>query len=385
LEHLGLMEDLAQALTVLGELHLKNGSLKEAAQALRRARSLGAPAGPELVRLRLQEGKPGEALTLAMAALDRAAQPITRTRILPALIESALAAGDVGAAREAVDHLEREKANLSGPVGEAEWLLALGRVTLAEGKPNEAIEPLQRAVKVWRHEVKAPYEAALAQSALAAALHRSARGSSALIEAESALDVFKDLRARIDEQDASRLIQEIAPAERMEIPAASVCRTFLFTDLVGSTQLIESIGDEHWNTLLDWHNRTLDHHFAAHNGTVVNHTGDGFFVCFPEAQDAVGCALAIQKDLAAHRLEAGFAPRVRIGLHTGEAMESGETMRGREVHIAARVGAIAEADEIVASRSSVQDLDGNFHLHDRGEVRLKGIAEPVALVSIRPN
>ena len=89
----------------------------------------------------------------------------------------------------------------------------------------------------------------------------------------------------------------------------------MFTDIVGSTSLLEAMGDEAWQSLLSWHDKTLRALFAANRGEEVTATGDGFFVAFESPDDALACAAVIQRGLADHRANAGFAPQVRIGLH----------------------------------------------------------------------
>ena len=98
-------------------------------------------------------------------------------------------------------------------------------------------------------------------------------------------------------------------------PARRVLKTFMFTDVVGSTNLVEALGDEAWDTLLRWHDTTLREVFTAHEGREISTTGDGFFVSFDSPEAAVAAAIAIQRRLAEHRQKQGFAPQVRIGLH----------------------------------------------------------------------
>ena len=100
----------------------------------------------------------------------------------------------------------------------------------------------------------------------------------------------------------------------------------MFTDIVTSTDLVGLIGDDAWGELLRWHDRELRSAFANHRGEEVNHTGDGFFVAFERASDGIECAVDIQRRLARHRREHGFAPRVRIGLHTAEATREGRRL-----------------------------------------------------------
>ena len=105
------------------------------------------------------------------------------------------------------------------------------------------------------------------------------------------------------------------------------------------------MGDDAWRSLLQWHDDTLRSVFARYGGTVVNPTGDGFFVAFDSASSALDAAVTIQRALAAHRRQHGFATPVRIGLHTGEAARRGADYSGVGVHVAARVAAVAAGGE----------------------------------------
>ena len=125
--------------------------------------------------------------------------------------------------------------------------------------------------------------------------------------------------------------------------------------------------------------RTL---IASHRGEVVGTTGDGFFASFADPAAASSCAVAIQRRLAEHRRKHGFAPQVRIGLHAAEATAIGGDYAGLGVHEAARVGAAAGAGEILVSRSTVGDGSFPFEVSNEREVSLKGLAQPVRVVSI---
>src|SRR5213594_1786947 len=131
-----------------------------------------------------------------------------------------------------------------------------------------------------------------------------------------------------------------------------VQKTFMFTDIVRSTNLVEALGDEAWQALLRWHDETLRSQFAAHRGEEVVATGDGFFVAFESPDQALACAVAIQRQLGDHRKTAGFAPQVRIGVHAAGATQVGRNFTGKGVHEAARIAALAEGSEIIASRET---------------------------------
>lgn len=164
-------------------------------------------------------------------------------------------------------------------------------------------------------------------------------------------------------------------------PARRVAKTFLFTDIVGSTALVGVIGDDAWTVLLGWHDDTLRALFAAHQGKEINAAGDGFFVSFESPETAIACAVAIQRKLADHRRQHGFAPQVRIGAHASEAAQVGDEYHGMGVHEAARIGALASADEILASSETVAGLTA-YPLSEPRTVQLKGVPGPVDVVSV---
>ena len=164
-------------------------------------------------------------------------------------------------------------------------------------------------------------------------------------------------------------------------PERRVLKTFMFTDIVKSTNLAEAMGDDAWLELLRWHDETLRATFAAHQGEEVTTTGDGFFVSFDSPDAALACAVAIQRRLADHRRQHGFAPQVRIGLHASEAAQVERDFRGRGVHEAARIAALADGSEIVASRATVGE-GSQYPVSETRVVTLKGLSEPVEIVSV---
>jgi len=165
-------------------------------------------------------------------------------------------------------------------------------------------------------------------------------------------------------------------------PTDRVGRAFMFTDIVRSTDLIGVIGDDAWDDLLTWHDRTLRSLFDAHGGDIGHPTGDGFFVAFPDARSALRCAVAVQRALAEHRRSEGFSLEVRIGIHAGEATRRGEDYGGAEVHRAARIAGLADGGEILASRSTVDDVGSEVPYTASGDASLKGFTQPVALVRV---
>ena len=177
-------------------------------------------------------------------------------------------------------------------------------------------------------------------------------------------------------------VEEFLPLQLRERGPTTrrVVKTFMFTDIVKSTNLVELLGDDAWQDLLRWHDETLRSIFATHRGEEITATGDGFFVGFDNPDTALACAVAIQRKLTEHRRQHGFAPQVRVGLHASGAMQVAKNIIGKGVHEAARIAALAEGGEILASKETVADT--RFQTEEFRSVTLKGFAEPVDIVSI---
>jgi class 3 adenylate cyclase len=158
-------------------------------------------------------------------------------------------------------------------------------------------------------------------------------------------------------------------------------RTFLFTDIEGSTNLVEAIGDDAWQELRRWHDRTLRALFDEHSGVEVDSAGDGFFVAFPDVTSAVDCAIAIQRTLEKHRQKSGFAPRVRVGIHEAEAIGEAGKWFGKGVHVAARIGAAAQGGQILASAASLEGA-ARVRLSDSQTLSMKGLQDAIDVVSV---
>jgi class 3 adenylate cyclase len=156
----------------------------------------------------------------------------------------------------------------------------------------------------------------------------------------------------------------------------------MFTDICASTNLLEAIGDEAWEDLLRWHDQTLRSLFVQQGGEEIKHAGDGFFVAFSDATAALGCAAAIQRTLADHRRTQGFAPQVRIGLHTAEATRRGRDYGGKAVHQAARIASLAEAGEVLASEETLSAAPDGHSVSTPRAVNLKGFAKPVRVAAV---
>jgi class 3 adenylate cyclase len=359
----------------LGELQLRMGELDAAEQAFREAHALGVDPYPGLALLRLARGDTSAAQRGIRRAVENEKGRLARARLLTGLVDVELAAGDRERARAAADELEGIAQDF-GSAALAGWASAArGAVALADGNADDALDRLDRAVRVFQ-EIDAPYEAARARILQAQAYQLDGDVDSAELELRAAQATFERLGAP---RDARRVVELLGRLDVGETVRTE--RAFLFTDIVDSTPLVEAIGDEAWQNLVGWHDRTLRSLFREHGGEEVDHAGDGFFVAFPEAQSAADCAVAIQRSLAEHRRTNGFAPQLRAGIHAAEAEQARGAYLGKGVHEAARIGGIAAAGEIVASLETAEQLRGIERSEPRG-VQLKGIADPVELVTL---
>ncbi len=164
----------------------------------------------------------------------------------------------------------------------------------------------------------------------------------------------------------------------MDLPTGTV--TFLFTDVEGSTRLAKVLGAVRYGEVLDEHRRLLRDAFRDAGGIEVDSQGDGFFVAFRSASEAVRAAAGAQRALAEHRWPEGASVRVRIGIHTGEAAVVDEGYRGLAVHRAARICASAHGGQVVLSATTrdlvESDLPADVRLRELGLVQLRDIDRP---------
>jgi pimeloyl-ACP methyl ester carboxylesterase len=163
-------------------------------------------------------------------------------------------------------------------------------------------------------------------------------------------------------------IQEFMTGERRTPDPGRALATVLFTDIVDSTGHAAELGDAEWLGVLEQHDARVREELAAHDGIEVDTAGDGFFATFDGPARAVRCARAIGERIRELGLE------VRAGVHTGEVERAGRQVRGLAVHIGARVGAYAGANEVLVT-STVKDLAAGSGLtfEDAGEHELKGV------------
>src|SRR5215475_2777438 len=147
------------------------------------------------------------------------------------------------------------------------------------------------------------------------------------------------------------------------LPGGAV--TFLFTDIEGSTRLVKALRERYTRVLAE-HRDLVRAAIAAHAGHEVDTQGDAFFVAFGGAKQAVLCALEIQRALAAHDWPAGAQVRVRIGIHTGQAVLTGGGYTGLAVHRAARICAAARGGQVLVSQATQNLIEDEEEGKDLG-------------------
>jgi predicted ATPase/class 3 adenylate cyclase len=162
--------------------------------------------------------------------------------------------------------------------------------------------------------------------------------------------------------------------------------TFLFSDIEGSTRLVQALGDA-FPALLERHQAVLRRAFEDGGGVEVATEGDSFFVVFPSAPAAIRAAAAAQRALAAEPWPAQAGEvRVRMGLHTGEGILGGDNYVGLDVHRAARIGGAAHGGQVLLSDTTRALVSGSvpdsLQLRDLGEYRLKDLDRPERLVQL---
>jgi class 3 adenylate cyclase len=156
-------------------------------------------------------------------------------------------------------------------------------------------------------------------------------------------------------------------------------RTVLFTDVVNSTTLTQSLGDEAALALLGVHDTIVRDALSALGGREIKHTGDGIMACFISTAGAVRCAIQIQRELDKHgQASPERALKVRVGAAAGEPVEQHNDLFGSTVQLASRLCAHAQPEQILVSNAIAElCLGKGLQFEDLGEVTLKGFGYPV--------
>ncbi len=338
---------------------------------------------------------------LAMAVeVDSAANQIFVGRDL---VVHLVAAGRVA---EAAEHAARARALVDagrewrGRVGDVVETEAM--VAAAEGRLTDAEEGFARAVDIDRR-YGIVWSEAHALHEWGRALLRAGEPARAMEKLDAALDIYRragfgprwlerviadKLRTQgIDSRDVKRSLDAVVARvehtrpdlRRHAAPDGRV--TLVFSDMEGFTEMTERLGDRAAHEVIKVHNTIVREEVKRHDGVEVELQGDGFLLAFPEARRALGCAVGIQRALAAYSAEHPEQPiRVRIGLHTGEAIQEADRFFGKTVILAARIAAQARGGEILVS-SPVREVGAGeaIRFGERREATLKGLTGTYSL------
>jgi len=366
----------------IGEIRLRLGDFGAAETAFNEAHELGRDPEPGLAMLRLAEGRYDAALDLLAEGLsDPTITPLGRARLLPTRVEAALAATDSNDADASAAELEQLADTYRTHALRAAAARARGQVDLARANAAAAVDAFRRERRLWQ-ELSAPYETARARASLGEALLTGGHSESAIMELRSAAATFEQLKAKPDLERTRALLDRAEGHAARTAPPTRAHKAFIFTDVVRSTDLVEAIGDEAWESLVRWHDQIIRHLVIEHGGEIVDHAGDGFFIAFEDADRAIACAVDIRRTMRDHRRDHGFAPALRIGLHSSEVNRTGTGYTGRGVHVAARIAALAGPDEILVSADLLAATQTKRALGPSRVEQLKGIRQPMSIAPI---
>ena len=238
---------------------------------------------------------------------------------------------------------------------EAEAFHEWGRALLDAGERQRAVEKLSAALDTYRRIGAGQIwiERVLADQMRAQGIDPSS--------IETSIDAV-----------ASAVASERPDLARHASPDGTVA--IVFSDIEGSTQMAERLGDERWLGVVRRHNEIVRARLAAHRGTEVKALGDGFMLAFQTPADAVSCAVDIQRAFAEHNAaHPEERIRVRVGVHAGQAIKEGEDFYGKTVILAARIAAEAQGGEILVSAAARMST-GGITTDEGREAELKGLS-----------
>jgi class 3 adenylate cyclase len=253
--------------------------------------------------------------------------------------------------------------------------------TLLNGKPLEGAAPLSETdvARLGSTEVRVVREAELGAGGAAASAPRARLGT-----VISGTEPETVVRARSTDDGVARRTsidvvaaaagQEEFDASRLQAEGGTV--TIVFSDIESSTEFAMKLGDTAWFAVLGTHNDIVRKLVREHGGKEIKSQGDGFMLTFPSARAAVRCTSEVQRRLAAHAADHPEEEiRVRIGIHTGEAIaDAGGDLFGRHIIVAARIANLADGGQILASGITKEIAStGDFRFGESRQVSLKGI------------
>jgi class 3 adenylate cyclase len=187
----------------------------------------------------------------------------------------------------------------------------------------------------------------------------------------------------VSEDNVLRFLGKIT--NPVETPGTSAFRTILFTDLEGSTALLQDVGESAYMVYLTEHDLIIRRALVASRGHEVKHTGDGIMACFVSTVAAVRCATRIQRALAQRdQAKAEIVVKVRIGAAAGEPVENHLDLFGSTVQLAARLCSHAQPEQSLVSNAVAELCIGKgLSFQDLGEISLRGFDRPVRVHAIQ--
>jgi class 3 adenylate cyclase len=288
-----------------------------------------------------------------------------------------------------------------GSLALVEGLLAgsRGRLAEAENKLAEALEVFQRCSVVFE-ESECLYQwgrvlidsghrgRALEKLDAALAILRRIGAGSAWLERVLALKMRAQGSESSDVKRSIALVASSVDARRPDMSGAVNSDgevTLMFSDMAGYTMMTERLGDRAALQIVQAHNEIVRRECEAFGGFEVELRGDGFLVAFPSALSGVRCGIALQRQFVEYSAQHPEEPiRLRIGLHTGQAIRDVDKFFGKTVIQAFRISDLAAADEILISEDVRQKIEGASNLRFQGEqdVTLKGISGEHRLIAV---
>ena len=260
-----------------------------------------------------------------------------------------------------------------GPIAQVPGFLDLyGRIQRASASPRMALMLWQAVAQIDVRQVLSTVLSptlVLARRGDEVATPEAAAAFAATMPNAKFCELPPGPHGLLDEALASAVLEFVCGTAHDET-SERVLSTVLFTDIVSSTEMLTAHGDARWRHELDVHDRLVDRLLAKFGGRRAKHTGDGVFALFDGPTKAARCGLELVPALASKGMH------VRVGVHIGECERRGDEWSGTAVHVGARIGALARADEVLASRT-VRDLSVGCSLRfeSLGAHRLKGFTD----------
>jgi class 3 adenylate cyclase len=183
--------------------------------------------------------------------------------------------------------------------------------------------------------------------------------------------------------DAVASAVEREPVELGGLTSPDGAVTLLFSDIEGSTEMIERLGEPRWFEIMRDHNAIVRALTGSHDGTVVKSQGDGFMLAFGSAHAAVRCAIEMERTFG-DQSRSSEPIKVRIGVHSGFVISEADDFYGRNVVLAARIADSARGGEILVSAAVKQytETDPSLEFERRGDFRFKGLHGEFAVYAL---